>query len=577
MTYQINPLFKVDCYKLGHAFMYDPSMEYLESNLTARSHKRFKGSKHYDGKVVVMGVQAFVKEVLVDDFKKNFFDRDEAEVVAEYEDVMNGIFGEGVITVDHIIALHRLRYLPVFIEALPEGSRVKTGVPILRIGNTVRGFGWVVNYIETLASNYLWPIITTATIAFEFRRTLQKAAIETVGEADPFVVGYQGHDFSLRGLMGGMNGSVGLGHILSFIGSDNVPAIYAAKKLYNAQGYIAGSVPATEHSVASSNILNIAEKLKRDGESDGYKRDENIPLLEQAEQIFILKMITKTFPTGIFSYVSDTFDYWGVLTNILPRIKDDILNRADTNTPVPTRFVLRPDSGDVVEVICGLRIAPEDAVWNSSAMLDYDVVKQGDKYFRFRLEEVNMYGEFCGYDFFQDDEVPVCEVKGSIEVLWDLFGGTITAEGYKQLNSKIGLLYGDSINLQNLPEIIDRLKEKGFASPNVIFGLGSFTYQYNTRDTFGMAVKATFAQFAGEDGVYDVDLYKDPKTGDGEKKSAKGKLAVFKDADGEFYLKQQVTNEEQLTDQMKLYYDGNSLGCFGENLDEIRNRLLSTI
>lgn len=120
-------------------------------------------------------------------------------------------------------------------------------------------------------------------------------------------------------------------------------------------------------------------------------------------------------------------------------------------------------------------------------------------------------------------------------------------------------------------------KEKGFASSNVIFGLGSFTYQYNTRDTFGMAVKATFAQFLGEGGFYNVDLYKDPKTGDGEKKSAKGKLAVFKDADGEFYLKQQVTNEEQLTDQMKLYYDGNSVGCFGENLDEIRNRLLSTI
>lgn len=577
MTYQVNPLFKTDCYKLGHPFMYDPSMEYLESNLTARSHKRFKGSAQYDGKVVVMGVQAFVKEVLIDDFKNNFFSRSEDEVVAEYQDVMNGIFGDGVITVEHIIALHRMRYLPVFVEALPEGSRVKTGVPILRIGNTVRGFGWVVNYIETLASNYLWPIITTGTIAFEFRRTLEKAAIETVGIADPFVVGYQGHDFSLRGLMGGMNGSVGLGHILSFIGSDNVPAIYAAKKLYNAQGYIAGSVPATEHSVASSNILNIAEKLKRDGESDGYKRDESIPLLEQAEQIFILKMITKTFPTGIFSYVSDTFDYWGVLTNILPRIKDDILGRADTNSPVPTRFVLRPDSGDVVEVICGLRVAPEWMSTNDTNMDQYDVVKIDGKYFRYTLNEVYDYGEFAGYDFILEEEVPEHEVKGSIEVLWGLFGGTITDEGYKQLNSKVGLLYGDSINLQNLQEIINRLKAKGFASTNVIFGIGSFTYQYNTRDTFGMAVKATFAQFMGKDGVYDVELFKDPKTSDGEKKSAKGKLAVFKDADGEFYLKQQVCNEEQLVDEMRLYYDGVSVGCFGENLDEIRARLLSTI
>lgn len=559
--------------------MYAENMQYLESNMTARSSKRFTGAQGYDNKVVVLGISGFVQEYLINSFNNNFFKRDLEEVVAEYDDVMTGIFGPGVIDTRHIRKLHTLGFLPLKVEALPEGSRVNIGVPFIRVKNTIPGYGWLVNYIETLISNYIWPMVTNATSGFEIRRLLEQAAIDTVGEANPFVVGYQAHDFSLRGLLGGRDGNIGFAHLPSFIGSDNIPGIWYAKKYYNPQGYIAGSVPATEHSVASSNILNIQHQLETKGKFEGFVRDDSVSIQQQAEEIFITKMITEKFPTGIFSYVSDTFDYWGVLTNILPRLKDVITSRVQpADSPVPTRFVVRPDSGNPVDIICGLRIYDVDRAkvddnysltpWE--VVGDYDCVKSEDRYFEIVPVEDDWTGNVYGYKF--GKEIPEHVVKGSIELLWDLFGGTITPKGYKQLDSKIGLIYGDSINLTNLPEILERLKVKGFASTNVIIGVGSYQYQYITRDTHGQAIKATHASFeTEEDGLYSIDLYKDPKTGDGEKKSAKGRLAVFKQG-SDYVLKQQATEDEQDDDCFEIYFE-NSDVWYEPSLDEIRQRL----
>lgn len=574
----MNPMFITDCYKIGHPFMYDPLMHTLESNMTARSDARFKRTSTYNGKVVATGFQGLTKEYLIDSFNRNFFSRPLTEVVDEYVEMMDGIFGPGVITVDHITRLHNLQYLPIKVQALPEGSLVPMGVPFVRVKNTVKGFGWLTNYLETLISNYLWPMITNATVAFEFRKVLEAYALETVGEANPFVVGYQMHDFSLRGLLDGRNGNVNFGHLLSAIGSDNIPTIAYAKKYYSPQGYIAGSVPATEHSVASSNILNISYQLEKFGKYEDTTRDESIPLLEQAEQIFIVKMITKVFPTGIFSYVTDTFDYWGVLTSILPRIKNVVLSRKETDSPVPTRLVIRPDSGNPLHIIAGYKIYDTDkdpqGLTNSEILDEYEVVIVDGKYYIIEPHYDN-WADFCtGYDL--GEEIPKHVAVGSIQTLWDIFGGTETAKGYKQLDSKIGLIYGDSITLRNLEEILSRLKENGFASTNVIFGVGSFTYQFNTRDTFSMAIKATHATFYDEDANdYSVDLYKDPKTGSREKKSAKGLVAVFKNEKG-FYLKEQATEADQDNDCFVTYFDSGHI-VTEYTLDDIRAELLSNL
>ena len=114
--------------------------------------------------------------------------------------------------------------------------------------------------------------------------------------------------------------SSGLGHLTSFNGTDSLPTLWGARHYYNEKGFVAGSVPATEHSVMCA----------------GSKEDE----------LGTFSRLLKTYPTGILSVVSDTWDLWNVITNILPQLKEQILGREG-------KLVIRPDSGDPVDILCG--------------------------------------------------------------------------------------------------------------------------------------------------------------------------------------------------------------------------------
>jgi nicotinamide phosphoribosyltransferase len=156
--------------------------------------------------------------------------------------------------------------------------------------------------------------------------------------------------------------------------------------------------------------------------------------------------------------------------------------------------------------------------------------------------------------------------------LWEVFGGSETAKGYKLLDPHVGLIYGDSITIERAMAICAGLKAKGFASTNVVFGVGSYTYQYVTRDTDGYAVKATFAKIAGED----REIFKAPKTGDGTKNSAKGLVAVYKDTHGEYYLKDQVSWHEVNHCEFVTVFENGKLSN-EVTLAEVRARLASNI
>jgi nicotinamide phosphoribosyltransferase len=439
----MNPLFKTDFYKVGHKFQYPRDTTLVYSNFTPRSDKLAHPLMQGHG-VVVFGIQGFIQTYLIDDWDTNFFNRPKDEVVNEYEEEMKGCIGG--IPVDHIADLHDLGFLPLIIKALPEGTVVPIRTPVLTVYNTNPKFFWLTNYIETLMSCELWQPMTSATIAHTYKKLLVKYAEETGVPLD--FVNWQGHDFSYRG-MAGHDAAMksGAAHLLSFTGTDTIPAIRYLTKYYNATGLIGGSVPATEHSVMCSG--------GKESEIDTFKR-----------------LINDIYPAGIVSIVSDTWDYWKVLTEYAVELKSDILKREG-------KVVFRPDSGDPVKIICGDTEAQEGTP----------------------------------------------EYKGSIELLWDTFGGTINSKGYKELDSHVGLIYGDSITLERARNILEGLKEKGFASSNIVFGIGSFTYQYNTRDTFGFAMKATYVEFAGEG----MPIFKDPKTDNGAKKSAKGLLKVNTD------------------------------------------------
>lgn len=493
---KINPLTAIDFYKTDHRRQYPEGTTEVYSNFTARSSRLSNVfEEQFDDKIVFFGLQYFIKHFLIESWNEYFFKKSKEEVVAIYKRRMDTALGEGAIETKHIESLHELGYLPFKIKALPEGTRVPIGVPVLTIVNTHPDFFWLTNYIETIISSYLWKPTTSATTAFEYRRLLTEFARKTGSPLD--FVPFQAHDFSFRGMSSLQDAVIsGAAHLTSFLGTDTVPAIDLAEDYYGANAkeeMIGCSVPATEHSVMCMGM--------KDGELATFKR-----------------LINDLYPTGIVSIVSDTWDFWNVVTEYVAILKDNILSRDG-------KVVVRPDSGDPVKIIAGDPDAPEGSP----------------------------------------------EYKGAMECLWDIFGGTQTSKGYKMLDEHIGLIYGDSISLVRAHAILRALEVKGFASGNIVFGVGSYTYQYVTRDTFGFAMKATSGVVNGER----RDIFKDPKTDKGTKKSAKGLLRVeHEDNTLVLYDEQSEDHESQGALEL-IFIDGQLVKPV--TLAEVRKRLNNEI
>ena len=481
----MNPLLLTDGYKVDHRRQYPNGTTLVYSNWTPRK-SRIEGIEE----VVFFGLQYFIKKYILEDFETYFFKQPKEKVVSEYRRRINHYLGENQVGTKHIEDLHDLGYIPMVIKALPEGVSVPVRVPMFTMYNTLPEFFWLTNYFETLLSAVIWMPCTSASIAKQYRKILDKYADET--SSTPDFVDWQGHDFSMRGMAGIEAATCSAsGHLLSFTGTDTIPAIDFLEKYYNANAeteLIGGSVSATEHSVMCMGTL--------DDELGTFKR-----------------LICEVYPKGIVSIVSDTWDLWKVLTDYLPKLKNEIVNREG-------KVVIRPDSGNPVDIICG---TPNGKNEN--------------------------------------------EQKGVIELLWETFGGQINDKGYKELIPQIGAIYGDSITIDRATQICERLKAKGFASTNVVLGIGSYTYQYNTRDTFGFAMKATYGEVESEG----REIFKDPITDDGTKKSAKGLMKIVLE-DGTYKLIDQVDWAEEKQGELKeILRDGKLL--IDHRLAEIRGRV----
>lgn len=480
-----------DGYKVDHRRQYPEHTELVYSNWTPR-----KTRQEGVDKVVFFGLQYFIKKYLIESFNEEFFNRPKEEVIAKYKRRIENYLGKDAITYDHIEALHDLGYMPIEIKAVPEGLLVPLRMPMFTMQNTKPEFFWLTNFLETILSCIMWLPCTSATTAFLYRKMLNEYAAKTGGDMD--FVNWQGHDFSFRG-MAGLEAALlsGAGHLLNFTGTDTIPAIDFLEDYYNANAekeLVGGSVPATEHSVMCMGT--------EDGEIGTFDR-----------------LITQIYPAGVVSIVSDTWDFWQVITGYLPELKEKILARNG-------KVVIRPDSGDPVKIICG------DPTANPGTP----------------------------------------EYKGAIECMWEIFGGTTTDKGYKQLDSHIGLIYGDSITLERCHNICEGLMQKGFASTNVVLGIGSYTYQYVTRDTFGFAVKATYGEVNG----VGRNIYKDPKTDDGTKKSAKGLIAVYGDGLHITGMRDELTKEEANEGMLQPVFENGKL-LVETSLNEIRKRIQQQI
>lgn len=581
----------VDFYKTGHGPQYPSGTEYVYSNLTPRSVKYASTDR-----ITVFGIQSFIAKRLIKEFNDTFFNQPLNTVIQKYQRRMDNALGKGTVTTKHLKDLHNLGFLPMHIKALPEGVSVKPLIPVMTMINTLPEFFWLTNYLETVCSCDVWQPMTNMSVAREYFSLLTGFAEDT--GVDPEFVKVQAHDFSMRGMAGVEAAAAsGAAHLAAgFTGTDCVPAIDYLEDWYFADSdkeMVGCSVPATEHSVMCM----------------GTKEDEQATF----------ERILDLYPQGIKSIVSDTWNLWQVITEYAPNLRDKINAAKDImsyeaydyqepcagelqlayqkgfkvvkvadkeyraiNTDlqgtvflgteieapvliVPGKTVFRPDSGDPVKILTGYKAltkyvfdSVEEAISHAcdypQDTYDFEVFEVVGKVF-VRLSDYKLVSEH--------------EVKGVVELLWEQFPGIVNARGYKEL-TKVGAIYGDSITLERAKQIMQRLKDKGFASSNVVLGIGSFTYQYNTRDTYGMAVKATWGMV---DGV-PREIFKDPITDDGTKKSATGLLRVELERAGnklvpEYVLYDRQTKYEEGCGELRtVFLDGIHMNQ--QTLEEIR-------
>lgn len=487
-----NPLLLIDFYKATHDSQYPKGLTTMVSYYTPRMSRL----KDVD-RVTLFGLQAFVKEYLIDAFNVCFFERDLEEVIDEYNRVLTATLGEGSYDGTKIAKLHELGYLPLCINAIPEGIRTKIGVPQIEIINTHPDFVWVVNAIETMMSSTMWHTQVAAEVGVRYKKIVDKYADMTCGSEvnRRRLLG----DFSMRGQHSIESATkASAAWLLSFDNTATVPAILWLEDNYNCdctKEIVGLGAISTEHSVMCSNAAVDGDEITH-----------------------IKRLLTEIYPNHSFSMVSDSYDYWRLVTELLPQCKEEIMAHNGT-------ISIRGDSGDPVEV-----------------------------------------------------------VTKTVFELWNIFGGTINEKGYKVLDPHIKAIYGDSITPQRCEAIYTILEENGFSIQNVALGVGSFSFMcletfdgegnvhYNpyTRDTFGIAVKATYAEDAHNNPIM---IHKQPK-GASWKKSQKG-CCIVSDGGQSYTDGHALTEEINKSELTNVFFNGVMMKEY--TLQEIRDRLETQI
>lgn len=385
----MNIILATDSYKCTHHKMYPKDTRHVFSYFESR-----RGAKYQ--RVLFFGLQYLLQRISKPIIQA---DVDEAEAFVT-EHLGPGIFNREMW--DHIVNVHGGK-LPVEIRALPEGTVSNVNLPLMTIVNTDPKCAPLTNHLETWLSQ-LWYPCTVATISRQAKKIFKDYLSITCDNEDG--IQFMLHDFGMRGTSSMESASIGgAAHILNFSGTDTLAGISFLKEFYQADEMPAFSVPASEHSVMTS--------LGEEGEFD------------------IVKKMLKEYPTGILSVVSDSYNILKAVEYYATTLKKDILSRDG-------KFVIRPDSGDPVEIVLAcLKILEEH--------LD---IKINDK-------------------------------------------------GYKVLPPQIGLIWGDGVDLKDMNEVLENMMRSGWAASNIIFGMGGGLLQKCNRDTMRFAFKASAIDIGG--------------------------------------------------------------------------------
>ncbi|TPX71185.1 nicotinate phosphoribosyltransferase [Spizellomyces sp. 'palustris'] len=349
---------------------------------------------------------------------------------------------EDVALAERFFSMHNAGYFPVKIEALPEGSVAYPRVPIYQI-TAENEYSRLVTYLETILT-MVWPHAedgikypsTVATLSRRSRDVIEAAYERSVDEDGYWTLNSRLHDFGFRACTSVEQSIIGgCAHLLNFEGTDTLSAAFYAQFRLNDGKPVATSIPATEHSVMTA-----------------------FPNEKEA----IIQLLNK-FGTGVCACVMDSYDYVNALDNVLPSIAKHKLEKGGF-------LVLRPDSGDPVEVVLlGLRA----------------------------IEKV--------------------------------FGADTNKKGFKVLRGA-SVIQGDAVTYSTLQAILKAVTDAGYAAQNVAFGMGGGLLQRVNRDTMSFATKLSKMIYL--DGTERHvrrygDVMKMPKTGS-EKISLPGEFVVIK-------------------------------------------------
>lgn len=617
-----------DFYKQAHAEQYPEGITKLISYATARMSRIPK--EMYGDKLTVFGIQSFVKDFLIERFNETFFNVPLEEAMAEYNEIIGPTFPIKYVNTGKFEALHKLGYLPIEVGCLAEGTRVpirsafelpegQCQVPFMYIINTHPDFPWITEFLESVTSSEVWYPMTIANQAYYYRQIVNKWYNVTGCDSNA-----RKSAIAEFGFRGGKGSDAAIKASSAFLTSFNktatIPAIKYMHDYYgDPVGEIGGGMISTEHSVMCSNFavdnevdyidftddtpeeninklkeIKIGDIIKNNnglyqciGTTDGAVSDSlgDIRITNgnttwyfrayNAEETFLKKLFSQIYPAGAVSVVMDTYDYWNNLKRCGVGELYDIIKHRDGTV------FFRGDSGDPVDIICGC----EPKRYHSLAHVKFsrEPIAVGEPFY---VEDERQYYKLVkenGKDtYVVADELPV-SVKGTVELLWDMFGGTVNEAGYKVLDSHVRAIYGDSITPTRANEIYRRLAEKGFAACNVALGAGSFSTQCAetpdgrlfpfTRDTYGIAIKATWC--ADENKGVERQLFKNPKTDTGKfKKSQRGLIYVTTDENGEIIAKDGYTTETIPKDGnllQPIFRDGKMLK--ETTLAEVRQRL----
>lgn len=483
-----NPLLMIDFYKATHSMMYPKNMTKLVSYLTPRT------CRIDDDALVNFGLQGYIKNYIEKPFAE-FFAADEEDVVHEYEQVLNATLGPGMYDSEKVRALHKLGYVPLKIKEIPEGTRVPLHCPMISIENTHPDFAWLVNTIESAMSAYLWHPMICAEIGWKYRNIVNKWFEKTV-DVDKYPVYRALGDFSFRGQESPEAAiTSSAGWLLSHVNTATVPAIVYMCENYNADiqsEQVGFGAVSTEHSVMCSNFA-----------------------VDGDERVMLKRLLTEIYPKGYFTCVCDSYDYWNVVDNIIPSLKDIILNRDGT-------FAIRGDSGNPVDITC-------ETVRHLWETFGGTINSKGYKVLDSHVKMV--YG----------DSITVQRCEAIYARLEEM--------GFAANNVSLGV---GSFSMQCI-------EEDSVLKPF-------------TRDTFGIAVKSTYCEVNGQD----IPIFKDPKTDSGIKKSQKGMCVVFRDEQGKIkfedgYTQNSITEVDNKNIMETLYENGKFAKEY--SLSEIRNNL----